>query len=166
MHALLFHETKLTKELLETLDAKLEAIVDECNAVDDPDAMGYFDSAEHVTGLGFVTLQTYLAAVYGILRINKGTALNIGPKHQDGNTIAKIVNDAANYWKHNNEWSLEKSSKQRELIESTFESVGFPIDLEYPLCGVLTELSVPNYASFIAVFNKLEQWQSHLENHA
>jgi len=128
--------------------------------------LGYFDSAEHVTGLGFVTLQTYLTAVYGILKINKKIALNRGPIHQDGNTIAKIVNDAANYWKHNNEWSLDKNSKQRELIENTFESVGFPIDLDYPLCGVLAELCVPNYASFLAVFNKLEQWQTNLENHA
>jgi hypothetical protein len=42
--------------------------------------------------------------------------LQLGPKHSDGNTIVKIINDAANYWKHNNEWSLDKTPKRRELI--------------------------------------------------
>jgi hypothetical protein len=163
MNALLTIERKLYKELILMLDSKLEAIVDDSNKASDPDSFGYFDSAEHLTGLGFVSLQAFLTAVYGILGVEKKKALSLGPKHTDGNSVAKIVNDAANYWKHNNEWSLEKNSKWRELIENTFESVGFPIDTDYPLCGILTELSVPKSASFMAIFERLEIWQKSVE---
>ncbi len=164
MNGILFYEHKLTIELVETLDKKLDEMVEECSHYEDPDMMGLFDSAEHVTGLGFVTLQAYMTAVYGILKIKKKMVLLEGPKHSDGNSIARIVNDAANYWKHNNEWSMEKTPKRRKLIESTFESIGFPVDLDYPLSGVLTEISVPKYASLGAVFEKLEKWQRTLEN--
>jgi hypothetical protein len=166
MNALLWMEQKLYKELIETLNSKPEAIVDDINRVYDPEAYGYLDSAEHVTGLGFVTLQTFLTAIYGILDVEKKKALSFGPKHTDGNSVAKIVNDAANYWKHNNEWVFDKSSKRKEFIEDTFKSVGFPIDAEYPLCGILTELSAPKDASFMAIFEKLELWQKNLEANA
>ncbi|MDY6981045.1 MAG: hypothetical protein SV201_14310, partial [Pseudomonadota bacterium] len=72
-HALINIETDLSKELVETIDKRIEEIISLCNSVPDPDAFGYFDSAEHVTGLGFVTLQTYMAAVYGNLGIPKKT---------------------------------------------------------------------------------------------
>ena len=160
---ILNYKVKLTKELIEVIDVKLNLIMDECNSIDDPDAMGFFDSAEHVTGFGFVALQTYMTAVYGILIIEKRIALTKGPKHESGNTIASIVNDAANYWKHHNEWTLDKGTQRKKIIRSTFESIGFPIDLDYPLCGVLTELSSPNYASLNALYTELLEWQNELE---
>lgn len=159
-------ETDLSKELVDTIDKRIEEIVELCNSVPDPDGFGYFDSAEHITGLGFVTLQAYMTAVYGNLGVPKKTALKLGPKHEGGYTMVKIINDAANYWKHNNEWSYEKDDKRRELIETTFDEIGFTIGTEYPLSGILTELSVPHFASFGAVFEKLQVWRNELQNHA
>ena len=165
-NVLLLIETQLAKELVDTIDQRIEEIIKKCNTVDDPDSLGYFDSAEHVTGLGFVVLQSYITAVYGNIGISKKIALLTGPKHEGGYTIVKIVNDAANYWKHNNEWRYDKNDKRRELIESTFEDIGFPVGIEYPLSGILTELSVPNFASFNAIFEKLQEWSNELQNTA
>jgi len=140
---------------VETIDKKLAEIIDRSNSVEDPDSLGYFDSAEHLTGLGFVACQAYMTAVYGVLRVEQLKALSYGPMHQRGKSIAQIVNDAANYWKHNNSWSLDKSPRQRKRIENTFNEVGFPVGTEYPLTeyplsGVLTELATP-YAVRLAL---------------
>lgn len=163
INGILNNEKRLIKDLVDTLDKKLKELIDECNEVEDPDMMGLFDSIEHLTGLGFVTLQAYITAAYGILEKTKKSVLSIGPRHWGGNAIVKIVNDSANYWKHNNEWSIDKSSNHRKVIESTFNSAGFPVNSDYPLSGILAELSSPNEATFYAVFEKLEEWQIEVE---
>ncbi|MDT4969066.1 MAG: hypothetical protein QOJ64_3803 [Acidobacteriota bacterium] len=99
-----------------------------------------------------------MTAAYGILVIAKKDALLAGPKHSTGSTIASLVNHGANYWKHNNEWSVSKNPSQRERTEKAFESVGFPVDVDYPLSGMLTELASPREASFAPILEKLEDW--------
>ncbi|MCH7558043.1 MAG: hypothetical protein IIB56_11370, partial [Planctomycetes bacterium] len=47
-----------------------------------------------------------------------------------------------------------KKDKRRENIEKAFESVGFSVDLDYPLSGVLTELSLPGEARFQSVLGE------------
>jgi hypothetical protein len=103
----------LLKQLIRIIDQQLDLISEKATQVDDADSFGYFDSAEHITGFGFVACQTYMSSVYGYLKIEKQKALSIGPFHSSGQTKAHIINHAANYWKHNNEWSLKKSDKQR-----------------------------------------------------
>lgn len=162
-NGILNNEKRLTKNLLYTLDLRLKESIEEFDDYEDPDMMGLFDSMEHLAGLGFVTLQAYVTAVYGVLKKTKKSVLFIGPKHRGGIAIVKIVNDSANYWKHNNEWSIDKSSNHRKIIESTFNSVGFPVDCDYPLSGILAELASPKDSSFKAVFEKLEKWQIEVE---
>lgn len=166
MNTLLSIETNLASELIAILDGKLSEIIEKSTEVEDADQYGYFDSAEHLTGLGFVACQTYMTAVYGVLKVNKKRALSFGPMHESGRSIAQVIDAAANYWKHHNEWSLDKSSRRREIIESAFGEVGFPVALEYPLSGVLTEASSPKFASFRAVFDKLEEWKRNVEEGA
>ena len=166
MNILLTLETNLVGELVATIDKKLYEIIDQASSVEDPDSLGYFDSAEHVTGLGFVACQAYMTAVYGILRVEQFKALSYGPMHQCGKSIAQIVNDAANYWKHNNAWSLDKNTKRRERIENTFNDIGFPIGAEHPLSGVLTDLAFPDAASFGPILRKLEEWKSLVQHGA
>ncbi len=48
------------------------------------------------------------------LNIKKSRALAFGPKHRSGRTIAAIVNSAANFWKHRDEWKLEGNQARRE----------------------------------------------------
>ncbi len=71
MNILLTLETDLIGELVETIDKKLAEIINRASSVEDPYSLGYFDSAEHLTGLGFVACQAYLTAVYGILRVEQ-----------------------------------------------------------------------------------------------
>src|SRR3546814_5933127 len=87
--------------------------------------------------------------------IDKSAALRKGPQHPGGLSKVQIINHAANYWKHNNEWALTKPDRRRELIEKAFDSVGFPVGTDYPLSGVLTELSEPHFASFAVVTGAL-----------
>ena len=155
-------DLELLKELVQLIDQQIEKICQLCSKVDDPDSFGYFDSAEHVTGLGFVACQTFMSSVWGNLGVSKRNALAIGPSHSSGNTKAKIINSAANYWKHNNEWDPSKKDKRREDIEKAFESVGFPVDSSYPLSGVLTELSLPGEARFQSVLGALDVWKDEL----
>jgi hypothetical protein len=160
------YEIGLIKDLILMIDEKLADLLERSNDVDDPDALGYFDSAEQLTGLGLVACQTYMTAVYGILGIAKRDALLSGPRHSTGSTIVALINHGANYWKHNNEWSVSKDSRQREYTKKAFESVGFPVDLDYPLSGMLTELVAPEYASFAAILDKLEDWVRELQTAA
>lgn len=156
-------ETSVLRGLVVGLDQQLEGICRKSvESNEDSDAFGYFDSAEHLTGLGFVACQTYMAIVYGHLHIDKPTALKAGPVHSGGQTKLQIINHAANYWKHNNEWQLDRSPKRRERIEAAFESVGFPVGTDYPLSGVLTEIASPAPAGFLPVIRLLEVWKAEL----
>src|SRR3546814_11527592 len=85
------------------------------------DERGYVDVAEHRTGLAFVACQTYMATVCGAVGIDKSAALRKGPQHPGGLSKVQIINHAANYWKHNNEWALTKPDRRRELIEKAFD---------------------------------------------
>src|SRR5260370_1283722 len=112
-HLLIDVETSVLRTLITTIGQQLEEVCRKSvETNEDPEALGYFDSAEHLTGLGFVACQTYMATVYGHLRIEKLNALNAGPAHLSGQTKVQIINHAANYWKHNNEWPLDRSRRQ------------------------------------------------------
>ena len=149
-------------KLVSAIDSHLSDICARSVEVEDPESFGYFDSAEHATGLGLVACQTYIATVYGTLGIEKRRALNFGPKHLGGLTKVQIVNHAANYWKHNNEWALDRTAARQVAIEQAFESVGFPVGADYPLSGVLTELANPHPVSLAAVVSILEAWKAEL----
>ncbi len=70
----------------------------------DPDALGLCDQGEYYIGLGFTVCQKYISSSCGVLKIKKGKALQIGPFHESGVPIVKIINAVANYWKHKDEW--------------------------------------------------------------
>lgn len=152
-------EIALISDLVIVIDQKLSDICEKAINTAGADEFGFYDAAEHATGLGLVACQTIIAMVCGGLAIKKATALALGPMHLGGLSKVQIVNHAANFWKHNNEWSLEGPSKRHEIIVRTFDSVGFPVDTGYPLSGVLTELSAPQPASLLAVLGVLDVWK-------
>jgi hypothetical protein len=160
----LWIESELSKliGLITTIDEYQSEILRKSMEVSDPDNVGLFDSAEHTTGLSLVACQTYMATVYGNLRIAKQRALNFGPKHDGGLTKVQIINHAANYWKHNNEWLLDRTTARKKAIERAFESIGFPVNTDYPLRGILTELTFPDCASLQSVISILETWKIEL----
>jgi hypothetical protein len=161
-YPILDYELEPLKNVVGIVDQHLARIIKESMEVDDADSFGYFDNAEHITGLGFVACQTYMSSVCGNLKIDKQKALSIGPFHSSGQTKVQIINHAANYWKHSNEWSFEKNDKRRKYVENSFELVGFPVDTDYPLSGILTEVVFPEYASFQPIVIFLETWRNEL----
>ena len=101
-------EENLARELLDFIDKKIAEIIKSSHSLEEMDMLGYLDGAENLIGLGFVVCQTYMTTIRGALEIKSKNALSYPPMHQSGEMIAKIVNDLANYWKHNEEWGLDK----------------------------------------------------------
>ena len=126
------------------------------------DQFGYFDQAEHVIGLGFVACQAYLTANYGLLKVGKPKALAVGPVHPAGQRLARIINDAANYWKHHAEWHCDRGPARQQQIRDTFKAVGFPVDFAYPLSGILSTLSDSEVAAFTPLVARLAAWRDEL----
>jgi hypothetical protein len=150
-------------EVLLVLDRQLETILDGWqDAAEEAEALGYFDRAEHTTGLGFVACQAYMTATYGHLKIQKSIALTAGPLHRSGQRTVQIINHAANYWKHRDEWHLDKCTTNQTRIRIAFDAIGFPVDLDYPLSGVLTELASPDLAAFKPLVGQLVKWRDDL----
>ena len=96
-YQILDYDLNLLRNLIHIIDQHLEQICNEAVQVEDADSFGYFDNAEHITGLGFVACQTYLSSVCGYLKIDKRKALSVGPLHASGQTKVQIINHAANY---------------------------------------------------------------------
>ncbi len=155
-------DLELLQQLVLVLDKQLENIIAESREVEDPDGFGYYDIAEHIIGLGFVACQTYMSSVYGYLQIDKKKAISFGPVHSCGQTKMQLINHAANYWKHNNEWPHGKFDKQRKAIEEAFKDIGFPVGRDYPLSNILTEVVSPKTISFSPIIEMLELWRNEL----
>lgn len=156
----------LLAELLDAIDRQLDTVTRGWRNAEEADELGYFDRAEHITGFGFVACQAYMTATYGFLKISKLKALSVGPSHRTGHRVVELVNHAANYWKHHDEWPLDKSPGNQNRIKQAFDAVGFPVDVDYPLSGVLTELVAPKPASFAPLVQMLAIWRDALRKNA
>ena len=128
----------------------------------DPDSFGFFDRLEHLTGLGFVACQIYIASTYSHIGLSKESALTLGPQHHCGISIVAVVNHAANLWKHQDEWALQRNERARDRIIKAFEDLGYPALGEYPLSGCLAELCTPEEARFRRLLPHLVQWREKL----
>ena len=159
-HLWIEHELQTLVALVRLLNQQLSALSDKSTEAEDADAFGHFDTMEHLVGLAMVIFQTYVATVCGTISVDKRLALKNGPIHSGGMHKVEIVNHAANYWKHNNEWGPERSDRRRRAIEDAFDSVGFPVGTDYPLSGVLAELSAPKFASLEPLIEILHQWKT------
>ena len=157
------YDLELLRELTNLLDKRLDALDQDIRRCPDPDAFGLFDSAEGVCGLGFVACQQYLTTTASELGVEKAKALPCGPIHSCGDTIVSIVNHAANYWKHRDEWALGTSEKQQRKTQEGLESVLADFEVGYPLTVTLARLVEPIEAwRFRHLFPFLEHWRDDL----
>src|SRR5687768_1046390 len=104
-------DLELAREVVRVIDRHLAALRSEWRDTAEPDECGLFDRMEHLTGLGFVACQTFMASTCGSLGIAKSDAVANTPKHRSGTTLAEIVNHSANYRKHRDEWHLDRSAR-------------------------------------------------------
>jgi hypothetical protein len=160
------YDLDLLADVLAVQDRELAARSAEAGAVQDPDAFGIFDRMEHATGLGFVACQTYMTSTYAQAGVRKSEALRLGPQHSSGESVVQAITHAANYWKHRDEWVLDGDGRREERIRAAFDRIGFPVDTDYPLSGILTELvspASPAFAPLVAVF---ADWRTAVVRHA
>ena len=158
----------ILKEAAQFLDARLSKLDHNAEGSDDPDQSGEYDSAEYITGLGFIACQQYMACAFAGKGINKRIALDLGPKHRCGVTFAALVNAAANYWKHCTEW--EGPNVDRVRVEQTsqpLQRLGVNIEQSYALVNILHEILRPHPPRFLHLVPFLERWHDAvLSNHA
>ncbi len=166
------HDFELTflQDLFCVLDSRLDNVHSQIDVCSDPDQMGFFDDAEYMVGTGLVACQRYLASTYGPLGISKQAAIEVGPCHSQGTPVARIINAAANFWKHHDEWGLHAvvhrnrdllSPVQRGTIE-ILETVT-PWD-DYTCCNLLFELTSPNEPRFRHLVPQLEAWRDAVDS--
>ena len=137
----------LLVHVVTVLDEQLDRIPERSVEIPDADALGLYDRAEHITGLGFAACQAYMAATYGFIRFSKKVALQLGPGHgPSGRFVADVVNHAANFWKHHSEWPFHKDVVREQAVRGAFNDLGFSVDMDYPLNGILAELAAPDDA--------------------
>lgn len=138
------YDLGLLRERTTSLDGRLDALEQAIQRCPDPDAFGLSDSAEAVCGLGFAACQQYRTATASGMGVEKSKALPLGPVHASGDTVVSIVNCAANYWKHGDEWVLGKSEKQQRKTQDGLEALLVDFEDGYPLPVILAWLVAPS----------------------
>ena len=149
--------------LCELLDERLTWIQTQCDGAVDPDAMGLIDDFEYYSGLGFVACQRYLTATCQWCRVEKRVALAIGPHHDSGQAIVTLLNAAANYWKHVDDWNpaavarrdVEQLHPRQQRTIHVIQTVTPWSD--YTCANLLGELTAQS--RFVEVMPVLEVWR-------
>jgi hypothetical protein len=145
----------LLKEIVEFVDEKINVLSSE--SIQEPlEDWGIFDRIENITGLGFVACQTYMASTYGFANVSKNKALLFGPKLSHKLTSAELINHAANFWKHCEEWQITGNIGPRKSLVQGFFEISYNVNSEFPLSGCLAELTNGN-AHFESVVKILEK---------
>lgn len=145
------------------LDANLEHLEKKTETSPDPDQFGIFDEIEYISGFGLVACQTYMTSIVSRAKFEKRKALTFGPKYKTGHTIAQIVNSAANYWKHNPEWSFDSPITQAKQTLDVLASLNIETKPGYyPVMNTLYEILVPNPTRFANLIPLLIQWRDSL----
>ena len=155
-------ELGILTDLYEFMDQKLSELCDLSAECRDPDASGYYDLMEYLTGFGLVALQTYLTETAASAGLRKHETFHLGPKTSSGVSKIAILNAAANFWKHKEEWVLDGGEKRKAAVESLFEEVGYSCDIDYPISGVLTELLSPLEVGFSSLLVPVKTWRDDL----
>lgn len=158
------------KDLFALLDARFEDLQRRIDNSFDPDQMGLFDEAEYLSGMGFIACQRYLASTYGPNGVAKDIALSVGPKHVGGEPFARIINAAANYWKHVDEWRTNAViARDRHALESRQKDTIRILETvtawaDYTCANLLSSLANPGEPRLASLVPILEAWRSELDS--
>ena len=97
------------------------------------------EDAESLLGLGFAACQRYITATCGWQKVPKHKALKIGGAVAGGMSGASIINHAANYWKHHDEWAQAPTVQKQRTLDA-MRSID-ALDTEFPMMVVLATLT-------------------------
>jgi len=152
--------SSLLTPLLDVIDAQIERL---CAEIDlDPSLTdAWLDDVESLMGLGFVACQQFLVSTYRRFGDDKWVLLAKGPQHLSGVSYAKVVNAAANFWKHQGEWVAGSEGGQEASTRAVLDKL-FSTRKEYVLGNVLRALVKPEDARFARLVPWLERWRDSL----
>ena len=108
--------------------------------------------------------QTYMTDTASCAGKRKHEVFKYGAKTPSGASKVQIVNAAANYWKHREEWVFDDGRRQK-AIDQLFEEVGYSTRVDYPISGVLTELLAPAEMTFASLLTVIRDWRDDLIAH-
>jgi hypothetical protein len=149
------YDMEILKDLLELLDGHIERLSASLPQSVDPG--GVSESIEYIIGVGLDACQSYLATTSNDLNVKKVIALKCGPVHQEsGLTIVEIINHAANFARHDDEWNLQ--STPCEALDALFID-----DKEYSLTTILRELVFAPHNRLQALLPRLRAWRDALQ---
>jgi hypothetical protein len=163
------YDLQFMEEMLSVVDSKLVKLQAEATESEDPDQFGVFDRAEFVAGMGFAVCQRYITATSGWLKMPKDRALSHGPTLADGTPMARVINAAANYWKHSEEREGPAAAtiavlKRLPGMARALESNSMDHQLQDYVCAyVLRCLNPSQPLAFAPIVRGLESWRDSLE---
>lgn len=153
-------DTNFLKDATALVDARIEQLFKKAHVSPDPDALGVYDSLEYFIGFGFIACQTYSTCIISYLEVDRTAALDLPPKHRNGETMISLVNAAANYWKHSSEWLYDEPPRIAKTSLTLIESLGIETTLGYyPLGNVLHRILEPHPVRFGNLLPFLTQWR-------
>lgn len=142
-------EKDFLADLLDMINKRLETL----NAQVDwahPEDSELFEPMEHLTGVGAVAIQRYLASVCSFAVAPRDQALLLGPKKKN-EPIANVLHSVANCWKHAEDGDPIRATTRRPLC-----AIGVDPDAEYFVTNTLYELG---YSRFVGLMPDLISWR-------
>lgn len=143
------------------VDSKLDLLDERAQQSTDPDADGIYDRSEYLAGFGIVACQTYITESVSMSGRAKKDALNFGPRHGCGQSIATLIDAVANYWKHVPEWKQPLSGRPKDTAD-LIDSLGVDVDSSYVVMNALYELVRPHQPRVRHLVPLLAQWRQDL----
>lgn len=139
------------KTCIDVIDIKIEEI--NKRSPEELEMFCDYDVLENLIGMGFVLLQGSISKVCGVLGIKKSYVFN-------ENKHIEIINTAANYWKHHNEWREESTYKEKYIKE--FRTFGVELIDGYPLLNVLYKLTKNQKFAFNVLLKEVSNFVDEL----
>lgn len=146
-------------EFLEMIDQKLISINELISNSTDPDSDGLCDRSEYFIGIGFAAIQQHLVESLIATGVSKGDAYGFGPIHSSGQSIISIINDCANYWKHEAEW-VGVAGLPKQGLKTYNQVTGVANTNWYKLSNVLFALCDGDKFSFNSLIPYIRDWQA------
>lgn len=150
------------KDAATLVDSRLRALEHEAKRSDDPDRDGIYERGEYISGFGLVACQTYMSACIAHSKLDKVTALSLGPSHGCGASMANLIDALANYWKHSAEWTSPPSPIAQRTI-ATLSKLGLDTRASYFTTNALAALLRPHEPRIKRVIPFLRQWNDSVQ---
>ncbi len=136
---------------------------------------------EFLCGLAFVICQKYIKASLGWISLDLSTSLKLGKQYNSQLSYVQIINAAANYWKHSDEWNtlsfknaennlFNVTSKDKVQLNPQAKKTMDTIEAvtqwtDYTCFNLLYKLSLSKNYSLLNLIPILEEWRSKTLQH-